>query len=60
MKSMPLQNNIEKLHLKVIKSSLKRKKSVDIKYYINTLIPGFTYLNNKGKIVSPKKCAFCS
>ncbi len=58
MKSMSLQSNPEKLHLKVIKSSMKNKKSVDTKYYINTLIPGFTYLNNKGKIVTPKKCAY--
>ena len=58
MKSMSLQKNTEKLHLKVIKSPVKRKKSVITKFYINTLIPGFTYLNNKGKIVTPRNCAY--
>ena len=58
MKSNSLRKNPKKLHLKVIKNSLKRKKSVNSKYYINTLVPGFTYLNDKGKIVTPNKCAY--
>ncbi len=53
-----LRTNPKKLHLKVVKNSLKRQKSVDAKFYINTLIPGFTYLNDKGKIVTPKKCVY--
>ena len=58
MNSNSLRNKPKKLHLKVIKSSLKGKKNVNTKYYINTLIPGFNYLNDKGKIVTPKKCAY--
>lgn len=58
MKAMSLQHKKEKLHLRVIKNSLNLKKSVNTKLYINTLIPGFNYLNNKGKIVFPKNCAY--
>jgi hypothetical protein len=53
-----LKNKSKKIHLKVVKNSLKRKKNVKKKYYINTLIPGFTYLNDKGKTVTPNKCAY--
>jgi len=58
MNSNSLRNNPKKLHLKVIKSSLKKENSLKTKYYINTLVPGFNYLNDKGKIVTPKKCAY--
>lgn len=58
MNSNSYQNKPNKLHLKVIKNSLKRKTSVNPKLYINTLIPGFTYVNDKGKIVTPKNCAY--
>ena len=57
MKPASLHNNSKKIHLKVIKSSLK-KKNVNTKYYLNTLVPGFSFLNDKGKIVTPKNCAF--
>ena len=57
MKPASLHNNSKKIHLKVIKSSLKRK-NVNTKYYLNTLVPGFSFLNDKGKIVTPKNCAF--
>jgi len=26
------------------------------KVYINTLMPGFSYINNKGKVVTPEAC----
>ena len=43
--------------LKVVKSKIKRtKKNLD-QLYINTLSPGFNYKNEKGEIMSPKKCA---
>ena len=58
MNSNSLRNKPKKLHLKVIKNSLKRQKGVNAKYYINTLVPGFNYLNDKGKIVTPNKCAY--
>ena len=58
MNSSSLQNKPKKSHLKVIKSSLNGKKSINTKFYINTLIPGFNYLNDKGKIVTPKKCDY--
>ena len=58
MNSNSLRNKPNKLHLMVIKNSLKRKKNVSTKFYINTLIPGFNYQNDKGKIVTPKNCAY--
>ena len=58
MKSNSLQNNQKKLHLKVVKNSLNGEKNDIKKYYINTLIPGFTYLNKKGKTITPNKCAY--
>lgn len=45
-------------HLKVVKNSAKRKSVVLKKHYINTLVPNFNYINEKGKIVVPKKCAY--
>ena len=50
-----LQNNIQEPHLKVIKST-KRKKPVK-RIYINTLVPGFSYLNSLGEAIMPRNCA---
>ncbi|MGV6845913.1 MAG: hypothetical protein ACWA42_07290 [Lutibacter sp.] len=54
----PLKNtNESKSHLKVIKNNLKSKSSTKKeRIYINTLAPNFSYINNVGKIVKPKKC----
>jgi len=54
MKATKLYNNKEP-HLKVVKSSSKNKSAIN-KIYINTLIPGFSYLNSLGKTVTPKNC----
>ncbi|SNR81655.1 hypothetical protein [Lutibacter flavus] len=45
-----LQNFEKQAHLKVVKNSLK-KKSANIKMYINTLTPGFSYTNHKGETI---------
>ena len=34
----------------------KMKNLKDSKVYINTLMPGFNYVNNKGKVITPKAC----
>jgi hypothetical protein len=55
-----LSNKIEspKSNLKVVKNNRTKKKITGNKtYYINTLFPGFTYMNGKGEMVTPKKCA---
>jgi len=56
MKSSPLQSTPQKSHLKVIKNSKKNLKKVSKRLYINTLIPGFSFTNNKGETVTPEKC----
>ena len=53
MKAKSLQNFENETFLKVVKNSLKNK-SANLKTPINTLVPGFTYLNNKGETVTPK------
>ena len=56
MKSTPLQNTQES-HLKLIKNStLRNKKRALKRIYINTLIPGFEYINNLGETIAPQKC----
>ena len=46
-------------HLKLIKNNRKRKvASTEIgKIYINSLMPGFSYLDKAGKTIFPHKCA---
>ena len=53
MKTASLKNQKEKLHLKVVKNKLRRKKSVSPKIFINTLIPNFKYKNSEGEFSSP-------
>lgn len=46
-------------HLKLIKNNKKRNAAstkVD-RIYINTLMPGFSYLNKAKKIIFPHNCA---
>jgi hypothetical protein len=57
MSLLPLENN-EQNHLKVIKNVNQRKSRKLKKHYINTLVPNFNYIDEKGKIVVPKKCAY--
>jgi hypothetical protein len=49
----------EKSTLKVVKNGKRNQKKINGKknYYINTLIPGFSYMNGKGETVTPRKCA---
>jgi|GEM_PF-1016088 hypothetical protein len=60
MKATQLQQ-IESINfLKVVNSSLGKTSAVAEqvqRIYINTLIPGFNYINSAGESVSPKKCA---
>ena len=57
MKSSLIQNTQES-HLKLIKNNAPRnKKRSSERIYINTLIPGFQYLNNLGETVTPKSCS---
>jgi len=44
------ENAEENSHLKLMKNNLAIDKLI-----INTVIPKFTYKNNKGEIVTPKK-----
>ncbi len=56
MKATSLQNSHKESHLKVIKNSVKINKKAVKRIYINTLIPGFNYINNLGEIITPRKC----
>lgn len=46
------QNNSQETHLKVIKNT-KRNKRVNTRLYINTIIPGFSSINNLGETIVP-------
>ena len=50
-------NHFEKSNLKVVKNKTAKKINGKKNYYINTLIPGFSYMNGKGETVTPQKCA---
>jgi hypothetical protein len=52
MKAKSLQNFEKKSLLRIVKNSLKNK-SANHKLQINTLTPGFTYINHMGKTVTP-------
>ena len=56
MNSTTLKQNTQESHLKVIQGSLNRKTGFDEKIYINTLFPGFSYVNELGKTITPRKC----
>ena len=56
MEANALKNNIKsnEPHLKLVKST--KKIITGSRIYINTLIPGFSYVNSKGEIEYPHKC----
>ena len=56
MKAAAKKHQLRESSLKVIKNSTKINKQVQPKIYINTLYPGFSYVNHKGITIVPKKC----
>ena len=60
MKSTSLKQNRTESFLKVVKNTTNIKRNLKSqvnRIYINTLIPNFSYTNNNGEIIAPKKCA---
>lgn len=60
MKSSALKQNIKEPFLKLIKNSSTKQpmlKTNNNRIYINTLMPGFNYIDKIGNIITPKKCA---
>lgn len=59
MKATQLQQ-IERLNfLKVVNNSLNNSTAINNKVnrvYINTMMPGFNYINQLGEVVTPQKC----
>jgi hypothetical protein len=55
--AIPHNSPRRKSNLKVVKDRPTKKINGMKSYYINTLIPGFSYLNGKGETVTPRKCA---
>lgn len=56
LKLTPRDSKInDNTYFKVVKSQVPKSKTVK-RIYINTLIPGFSYKNNLGEIIKPKKC----
>lgn len=59
MKATQLQQ-IESLNfLKVVNNSLNNTTALTKKVnkiYINTMMPGFNYINQLGEVVTPQKC----
>ena len=53
MKSTSLKKIEHSPNLKLIKTSVKKLKRVNPKMYINTLIPGFNYVNSSGEVTIP-------
>jgi hypothetical protein len=53
MKSTSLKKNERTPHLKLIKNSAKKLKRTNSKTHINTLIPGFNYINSSGQVTNP-------
>jgi hypothetical protein len=59
MKASPLKQTDKAPYLKIVNNnwSKKRTSTEQVKrIYINTLIPGFNYLNHNGELITPKKC----
>ena len=56
MKSASLKSRNQTSYLKLVKSNAKIEEIAVTRIYINTLIPGFSYKNNLGEIITPKKC----
>ena len=56
MNTTSLHNSNQESHLKVIKNTSKRTKKALNRIYINTLVPGFSYMNSIGETIMPKNC----
>jgi len=59
MKSNTLKQISKEPHLKLVKNSIGDKQQLKTKVkriYINTLVPGFNYINQVGKLITPHKC----
>lgn len=56
MTTTSLKQNSKESHLRVIKYSENIVESVKKKIYINTLFPGFSFINEKGETIIPRKC----
>ncbi len=60
MKSSALKQNIKEPYLKLVKNSSTKQpmlKTDNERIYINTLMPGFNYIDKVGNLIIPKKCA---
>ncbi len=53
MEATNLQGFRKEKFLKVVKNYSLKNKSINCKIQINTLIPGCTYTNHKGEIITP-------
>ncbi|MDF1517086.1 MAG: hypothetical protein RQ864_11240 [Lutibacter sp.] len=61
MKATQLQQINSTPFLKVVNNSLGKSSAITEqvkRIYINTLMPGFNYINSAGESITPKKCAF--
>ncbi|MDP3313424.1 hypothetical protein [Lutibacter sp.] len=57
MQATPLKNSIINTHLKVIKNNVTKSLDNSARgIYINTLLPGFSYENKKGTLITPNNC----
>lgn len=54
MKASTLKQSTNNSYLKLVKSNMNTKIN---RIYINTLVPGFNYLNHMNKLVTRKNCA---
>ncbi|MFZ2285105.1 MAG: hypothetical protein WAV86_14625 [Lutibacter sp.] len=60
MKATQLQQINSAPFLKVVNNSLGKTGTATVqtkKLYINTLVPGFNYINHAGESITPNKCA---
>lgn len=39
------------------KNKVNKNKPINAKINVRTLYPNFSYINSKGKIITPQKCA---
>jgi hypothetical protein len=59
MKAIQLQQIDSSPYLKVVNNSLTKTNAISEqvkRVYINTLVPGFNYLNSTGESITPKNC----
>jgi hypothetical protein len=59
MKAMQLNQIDNTPFLKVVNNSLGKANAITEqvkRVYINTLVPGFNYINSAGESIAPKKC----